>query len=199
MANGQERVCTSLGLNKNLDPGHDLEMTSGIDSWQACCERCKANPACKGFVHNNLLQCWLKYRQAPVLNDNPKWQTHSGLVSGSVVPPPPPPKPLVCLNAVEREEAVKLADSIAGIVNSAITLGAIGFNDPAKKAKYLDVKDKVFSALQSGWSSPGVCDSIANPIADPLKEIPAAGTLISDIVKFSVKAGCEQRKKELGC
>lgn len=176
-------------------------MSTGIASWQDCCEICKANPACNGFVHNNIKQCWLKYRQGPVRNDNPKWQTHSGLVSVSAAPPKPPkpPTPLVCLNPVEREEALKLANSISGIVNQAITLGAFGFNDPAKKEKYLDVKDKVFSALEKGWGAPGVCDSIANPIADPLKEIPVAGTLISDIVKLSVKTTCEQRKKELGC
>lgn len=194
-----------MAINLNLDPGHDIGMQSGIASWEACCEICKANPTCQGFVYNNLKACWLKYTQGPFKPDNAKWQTHAGLViavpGGPVVnpTPAPPTKPLVCLNPVEQAEAVKFADSIAALVDSAITIGAVGFNDPAKKQQYLDVKSRVFAELQKGWSAPGVCDAIANSIADPLTEIPVAGVFVSGLVKQGVKTACEKRKSELGC
>jgi len=205
VVNGQQKICVSMAINLNLDPGHDIGMQPGIASWEACCDICKANPTCQGFVYNNLKACWLKYTQGPFTPDNAKWQTHAGLVvavpGGPVVNPTPnpTPKPLVCLNPVEQAEAVKLANSIAGIVDAAITIGAVGFNDPAKKQQYLDVKSKVFAELQNGWSAPGVCDAIANSVADPLTEIPLAGVFVSGLVKQGVKTACEKRKSELGC
>lgn len=194
-------------MNLNLDPGHDIGMQAGVASWEACCEICKANPTCQGFVYNNLKACWLKYTQGPFKPDNAKWQTHAGLIvavpGGPVVnptpTPTPTPKPLLCLNPVEQAEAVKFADSIAAIVNTAITIGADSFKDPVKKQEYLDVKTRVFEELQKGWSAPGICDAIANSIADPLTEIPTAGVNISGFVKQGVKLACEKRKSELGC
>ncbi|XP_037024354.1 uncharacterized protein LOC119066155 [Bradysia coprophila] len=205
VVNGQQKICVSMVMNLNLDPGHDISMQPGTASWEACCEICKATPTCQGFVYNNLKACWLKYTQGPFKPDLPKWQTHAGLVvavpGGPVVnpTPTPTPKPLVCLNPVEQAEAVKLADSIAALVDAAITIGAVGFNDPAKRQQYLDVKSRVFAALQNGWAAPGVCDAIANSTADPLTEIPDVGAFVSGMVKTGVKKVCEKRKSELGC
>lgn len=198
-----------MAINLNLDPGHDISKQGGVGSWEACCEICKANPTCQGFVYNNLKECWSKYTQGPFKPDLPKWQTHAGLIvvvpGGPVVDPTPSPtpaptkKPLVCLNPVEQAEAVKLANGIATVINAAIVLGAVEIKDAAKKQQYLDINSRVFAALQNGWSAPGVCDAIANSIADPMVEIPVAGVFVSGLVKSGAKQACEKRKAELGC
>lgn len=103
-------------------------------------------------------------------------------------------KPLICDEA-DREFAIEFASQIADVVDAALKLFA-EFVDPTIRDKYKDVTDQIIQALKDGFSAPGVCDSIAESVANPIAvEFPKVG----NVVHFSVKRACEKRKTALGC
>jgi len=62
------------------------------------------------------------------------------------------------------------------------------------------VEESVVKGLKNGWSTPGVCIAIARGISDAIFKLPVYGNAaMSIVVEHNLVAGCEKKKKEIGC